>query len=68
MNKIERQAIFSFTPFYYMLGANLVSLLYGDVSVMSYGCFIELLYSPSLKLIFFNRFDRQKQENDKIKF
>ena len=39
---------------------------------MSYGYFIKLLYSPSLylKIIlkFSNEFNRQKQENDRIKF
>ena len=35
---------------------------------MSYGYFIELLYSPSLKLKIYNGFNRQKQENGKIKF
>ena len=35
---------------------------------MRYGCFIKLMYSPSLKLKICNRFNRQQQENNKIKF
>ena len=46
-----------------------VNLLDCDVSMgISYGCFIKLLYSLHLSLKLCNRFNRQKQENDKIKF